>query len=286
MSLGIVVLLAGVWIVSIKSSDAPAEGESIDLTDTEEEDEDDALLSGNDEDGDAYELEESDHSPEEETFGDLKRRMSHLYQAFLLDQAGPPRGFSVGISASSPGFAIRPTGQQQHLHARRNTAAAISGLPPLQVRHLHTRSDEGASALAPTSTSPYGETDPLRPSALSRTASEPHAGASASATRPAGGGDQEMLSHRHRRKRSLAGDFYVGASDPFAESPAFETPLSPTSANRSRSGSTASAQPRRQSADPESQAVQGSTGAAAARRGSALKRFLPWSTSPERVSQD
>ena len=276
MSLGIVVLLAGVWIVSIKSSDAPVEGDSIDMHDTEEGEEDD-LFDGEGED-DAYELDEDDRSPEEETFGDLKGRIAHLYQAFLLDQAGPPRGFSVGISASSPGFAIRPSGH----HARRNTAASIPSLPRLQTRHSHSRSDEGAFASSPTSALAENETTPLRPAALGRTASEPSPGEGGTATATRQAADQEMLNYRHRRKRSLAGDFYVGASDPFAESPVFETPLSPTSTGRSRSGSTASARERRHSEDAGQHGIM----TRSANRSSGLKRFLPWSASPERVSQD
>lgn len=277
MSLGIAVLLAGVWVVSIKSSDEPREGDNIDMTDTEEEE--DGLLSRED-DEDAYEVDDDDRSPEEETFGDLKGRIAHLYQAFLLDQAGPPRGFSVGISAASPGFAIRPSGH----HMRRNTAASIPSLPRLQTRHSHSRSDEGAFAASPTSVLREDENAPLHPQALARTASEPSPGeGTATATRQAA--DQEMLSYRHRRKRSLAGDFYVGASDPFAESPVFETPLSPTSLRgRSRSGSSASARERREFQDP-TMSADSSTGHAT-RRGSMLQRFLPWSVPQDRVSQD
>lgn len=244
------------------------------MTDAEEEE--DALLSGEGEE-DASELEEDDRSPEEETFGDLKSRIAHLYQAFLLDQAGPPRGFSVGISASSPGFAIRPAGH----HTRRNTAASIPSFARSTARHAHSRSDEGGLASSPTAM--HDESTPLRPGQLERTASEPSPGAgTATATRQQA--DHEMLNYRHRRKRSLAGDFYVGASDPFAESPVFETPLSPTSTTRSRSGSSASAQARRQSvADTGAINPQGP---ADRRRSSGLKRFLPWSVSPERVSQD
>lgn len=230
-----------------------ADGHSFDEEIEEEEDEEEA--------------EASHRRPSEvheETFGDLKSRIAQLYHAFLLDQDGPPRGFSVGISASSPGFAIRP---RHMLHQRRNTSAALSSLPRLSISHSHNRSDDYHSptsdplAVSPTSmddttrrqhganddsnglmrrSSSHNPTDSprrqrQRPVHPDRTASE-----GGGHTETGGANDalassivlrdrdrDPTLSYRHRRKRSLAGDIYVGASDPFSEEPALESPLSP-----------------------------------------------------------
>jgi len=220
MCLGIGVLLAGVWIVSIKSTDEEVEEHDlvqVSDEDDEDADESDGLLRR--QDGFDEDDEEAIRSPDEETFGDLKSRIANLYQAFLLDQAGPPRGFSVGIAASSPGFAIRP----QH-HQRRNTAHSVSGLSR-STRHSHSRSDD--FTFSPAASTQRADTDDTVQSSepLGRTTSEP-AASTATATASTDK-DRDVLSYRHRRKRSLAGDIYVGAPDPFSEEPAFEPPMSP-----------------------------------------------------------
>lgn len=278
MSLGIAVLLGGVWIVSIKS---PAEEitEDIDMDECSS-DEESAFLSSrrrssrhslDAEAGEDYDIGDDEENEEttadtqlhkEETFGDLKTRIASLYQAFLTDQAGPPRGFSIGISASSPGFAIRP---QSH-HARRNTmmsmpsqqrssnnsSTANSPLGTPRVRHSRTRSDDFGFPVLNTDAPSHAlpRTFLNRPSdLLNRSASEPTTGAEAEAAATSSSTRERdaMLSHRHRRKRSLAGEYYVGSTDPFAEPPVlqpdFLTSLtSPTSPRhgRTRAGSVAS----------------------------------------------
>lgn len=276
MSLGIAILLGGVWIVSIKS---PAEEivEDIDMDECSS-DEESAFLSPRHrttrdsfdvEAGEDYEEEQEDdeeregmQSHKEETFGDLRTRIASLYQAFLNDQAGPPRGFSIGISASSPGFAIRP----QYHHARRNTmmtmpsplrssnnsSNANSPLGTPGVRHSHTRSDDfGFPTTAPQALPQKARrSSTSRPSDhLNRSTSEPTTGAEAEAAATSSSTRERdaMLSHRHRRKRSLAGEYYVGSTDPFAEPPVlqpdfFTTVTSPTSPRhgRTRAGSLAS----------------------------------------------
>ena len=231
MVLGIAVLLAGVWIVSIKSA-ADDEDEELSLLDATEDYSD--LEAGAEEPSTPI---EQDMHADEETYTDLKSRIANLYQAFLLDQAGPPRGFSVGIAASSPGFAIRPS------HTRRNTFAASGPMSHLasSLRHSKTRSEDSAIADSPL----QADFDHAsRPSAaMNRTSSEPFATATATAAASATRDENTaLLNYRHRRKRSLAGDIYVGAVNPFQEEPLLDAPPSPSSAHQPlrRSGSTSS----------------------------------------------
>lgn len=318
MSLGIAVLLGGVWIVSIKS---PAEEvtEDIDLDECSS-DEEAAFLSSHrrssrdsldietgvdDDEDDEEEREDMQHHDREETFGDLKTRIASLYQAFLTDQAGPPRGFSIGISASSPGFAIRP---QAH-HARRNTMSAPSQLRSSTtstssnspagtpgVRHGHSRSDDFGfpqPTPLPSSHRPR-KSSPSRPSdQLNRSTSEPTTGAEAeaAATSSSTHAREAMLSHRHRRKRSLAGEYYVGTTDPFAEEPVLQhdfhsSVTSPTSPRhgRTRAGSLGSMTRRTGGAATnvalDRQASQDSASSASkpgsSRKSGSLSKYLPW----------
>lgn len=324
MPLGIAVLLGGVWIVSIKS---PAEeiAEDIDLDECSS-DEESGFLSGHSresfdvEAGQHYRDDDEDEDYEgvpgnemqehrEETFGDLKNRIAGLYQAFLADQAGPPRGLSIGISASSPGFAIRP----QYHHARRNTmmtvpsqlrsstsssASTPAGTPG--VRHSHTRSDDFGfpSPHLNTNRAPIQDSPILgsRPSEqLNRSMSQPttDAEAEAAATSSSTRERDATLSHRHRRKRSLAGEYYVGSTDPFAEQPVlhselFHTVTSPTSPGhgRTRAGSMGSLRNGRHDAASASsdnlqrQATQDGlpspVRASAHHKRGSLSKFLPW----------
>ena len=274
MCLGIVVLLGGVWIVSIKSSDGVSEDIDLMLANQEEtngaesgaeELHDEPEEMERDDEEESEEIEGAGEGHQEETYGDLKSRIANLYQAFLLDQAGPPRGFSVGISASSPGFALRP----QHLnHQRRNSAANPSIPPRLQNRHSHTRSDDISFA-----SSHVDEPSPQRPVHLSRTASE---SAAVEADVVLMKRDRDMLSYKHRRKRSLAGDVYVGALDPFAEEPALEAvqPNSSGSHILKRSNSVGSQQSRRREEDHSVQEEDTPT-----KRQSILAKYLPpWNT--------
>lgn len=319
MSLGIAILLGGVWIVSIKSP-AKEVTEDIDLDECSSDEEATFLSSRQRGSRDSFDVEagedydDDDEEPErgamqshkEETFGDLKTRIASLYQAFLTDQAGPPRGFSIGISASSPGFAIRP----QHHHARRNTmmsmpsqlrssttsSGASSPLGTPGVRHSHTRSDDFGFP------SPSLEAIPQNPrraslsrpsDQLNRSTSEPTTGAEAeaAATSSSTREREAMLSHRHRRKRSLAGEYYVGTSDPFAEMPVLPSELysivtSPTSPRhgRTRAGSMGSITKKSTGSATnltlDRQASQDSTSSAnkpgRGKKGESLSKYLPW----------
>jgi hypothetical protein len=210
--------------------------------------------------------------------------------------------------------------------------------------HSHSRSDDfgnststsnnGSTLVSPTALmggeprySSDGQDDGQlgsRPSLSARTTSEPGpraAGAAAAMSASTSGSTRSReqhelaLSYRHRRKRSLAGDIYVGASDPFSEQPAFEAPPSPGGQGhghgRRRSSSAGShhrplshSQSRRtgsgadgtsastpatvlaHSSTPGSpEGGQGQSRAASSRTG--IRRFLPWTPAePERVAQD
>lgn len=327
MSLGIAILLGGVWIVSIKS---PAEEvtEDIDLDECSSDEEAGFLSSSRssfdveagggryrDYAGENAETEEDDDEDSdgmqqhrEETFGDLKNRIASLYQAFLTDQAGPPRGFAIGISASSPGFAIRP----QYHHGRRNTminvpsqlrsssnasSNAVSPTGTPGVRHSHTRSDDfgfPSPRLDANLTAQRAMSTSRPAEQLNRSTSEPttDAEAEAAATSSSTRERDAMLSHRHRRKRSLAGEYYVGTADPFAEQPVLHSDLyssvtSPTSPRhgRKRAGSAGSMSRRSGASAPifglERQASQDTASSAATKAGSSgkggsLSKYLPW----------
>lgn len=322
MSLGIAILLAGVWIVSIKS---PAEEvtEDIDLDECSSDEEisffPSRLRSSRDsfdvEAGEDYEDDDDEEqdrsgiqSHKEETFGDLKTRIASLYQAFLTDQACPPRGFSIGISASSPGFAIRPQHHHTH-HARRNTMVAMpsqlrsstassNATSPLStpgVRHSHTRSDDfGFPSPTLEGSAPHmsRQASLSRPSELlNRSTSEPTTGAEAEAAATSSSTRERdaMLSHRHRRKRSLAGEYYVGTADPFAEPPVLHSDIfanvtSPTSPRhgRTRAGlagsvtktSSASATDLTLDREPSQDSLSPPT--TKSRKGSSISKYLPW----------
>lgn len=321
MSLGIAVLLGGVWIVSIKS---PAEEvvEDIDMDECSSDEEAGFLSSTRSsfdiESGERYRDEFQDGDDEEqegqngiqqhreETFGDLKHRIAALYQAFLNDQAGPPRGLAIGISAASPGFAIRP----QYHHARRNTmmsmpsqlrssstsSNAVSPAGTPGVRHSRTRSDDFGfpTSRLDAAMNTQVATSGSRPSdQMHRSTSEPTTGAEAEAVVIASGtrDGNAVLLHRHRRKRSLAGEYYVGTSDPFAEQPVLPSDLyssvtSPTSprSGRRRAGSAGSISRRTGASAPQlsldRQASQdsASTGGKAgnSKKVGSLSKYLPW----------
>lgn len=321
MSLGIAILLGGVWIVSIKS---PAEEivEDIDMDECSSDEESAFLSSRHRDSRDSFDVEAGEDYEEddeanvtggamqlhkEETFGDLKNRIASLYQAFLVDQAGPPRGFSIGISASSPGFAIRP----QYHHARRNTMMSIpsqlhsssnnsssanSPLATPRIRHSRTRSDDfGFPVPAPQAPGHRAHRSSLsRPSdQLNRSTSEPTTGteAEAAATSSSTRERDAMLSHRHRRKRSLAGEYYVGSTDPFAEPPVLQHDFlanmtSPTSPRhgRTRAGSLGSVTKRssgnatnltldRQASQDSASSMHKSGNH---KKRDSLSRYLPW----------
>ncbi|GAA96943.1 uncharacterized protein L969DRAFT_90346 [Mixia osmundae IAM 14324] len=105
--LGVIVLLTGVWIVSLKSGQSdPARPEEQPLlpNDTTQDNEvSDA--------GWSYD-EQSDDSTKE----GLARRIAQFYDSLMNDEA-PVRGLSIGIGASSPGFALRPQERRRHLRS-------------------------------------------------------------------------------------------------------------------------------------------------------------------------
>jgi hypothetical protein len=90
VSLGIVILLAGVWIVSIKT-DAPQVEVEAEVVDSLPDDE-------------AYQETSTEEAlmDERPTPSDLKRRIVEFSRALLSSDDGL-RGLSIGIAASSPG---------------------------------------------------------------------------------------------------------------------------------------------------------------------------------------
>ena len=96
--LGMVLLLAGVWVVSLKS-DAPVESESAvvdspEMAATARLSESEPLLGS--------QRMADDESDDEDDDDEEPQWLSGLF-----DQVRP-RGFSIGIGAASPGFALRP----------------------------------------------------------------------------------------------------------------------------------------------------------------------------------
>lgn len=111
--LGMFLLLAGVWVVSLKS-DPPAEPEAVavaeapEMAATARMSESEPLL------GSRAIEDDSDYGSEAE---DEPQWLSGLF-----DQVRP-RGFSIGIGAASPGFALRP---ERPSHVRFQPSASTS----------------------------------------------------------------------------------------------------------------------------------------------------------------
>ncbi|GAA5849770.1 hypothetical protein JCM3766R1_000256 [Sporobolomyces carnicolor] len=121
--LGIAVLLGGVWIVSIKSG-------------TEDDDAVPALLESG---STAKEVQDADEAERlidrqeryfDEPESDLDRDSDAEERTPVAEDDEPlewrPRGFSIGLAASSPGFDLRP---HHHRRARRKKSDASPSLP-------------------------------------------------------------------------------------------------------------------------------------------------------------
>ncbi|GAA5930134.1 hypothetical protein JCM1841_002322 [Sporobolomyces salmonicolor] len=111
VGLGIVVLLAGVWVVSLKSGTGADKGAGVELRESEDTEAEEPWTDG---------TFSTEPEPEED---DADQPLDWR-----------PRGFSVGIGAASPGFDVRPTAQHR---ARRRTSTPPASTPfPSYSNHL------------------------------------------------------------------------------------------------------------------------------------------------------
>jgi hypothetical protein len=144
MSLGILVLLVGVWIVSLKS-DEPSE--------TDEEDgflsERTPLMSTAEPDSYSNEVDLEE--------GEVARLPPSGLESFKRMLLESPAGLAIGIAAPSPGFAVRPQHHHYH-HGRRATtdhslASSTHSLP----ERSHHRASSLTSSYPNSPTSPTSE---------------------------------------------------------------------------------------------------------------------------------
>ncbi|KAH8925131.1 hypothetical protein BT69DRAFT_1279977 [Atractiella rhizophila] len=170
---GTIVLLLGVWIVSLQDSD-PKRTTSQPVVPTEQT----ALLPARGPRAGHDDEEESDDSSSDSEDEEGERRSS------LLNSY---RGFAIGISASSPGFSIRPSLPRPNRQTKRSVtySGADSAHHPYPSGSPPRMDGEEATILGPPLERTVSETD----SELAR-------------------GERER--RRVGRHRSLAGDPYVG----------------------------------------------------------------------------
>ncbi|GAA5894219.1 hypothetical protein JCM5296_004687 [Sporobolomyces johnsonii] len=103
VGLGIIVLLAGVWVVSLKSGSAADKGAGVELREREGMEAEEPWTDG------AFSTEPE--AEEDDADEPLEWR---------------PRGFSVGLGAASPGFDVRPTAQHR---PRSRTSTPPASMP-------------------------------------------------------------------------------------------------------------------------------------------------------------
>jgi len=138
VTLGIAILLGGVWIVSIKNGGSE-EGKG---GDKKEErpllaggGDGESVMSGNlyteepDSEGETVGGEEEEDEPREDLFT-LHVTLSEFTYADDLTSTVEwrPRGFSIGLAASSPGFELRPS-TNHHRRTTPSSTSSPSGLP-------------------------------------------------------------------------------------------------------------------------------------------------------------
>lgn len=177
IALGCAVLLAGVWVVSVKPPCRDGDGQ------TRAEREEDAPWSEEPEDALLLQ-QQADDEPQSDDEPGMPLSRGHFMIAVLFLTSRPactaiwrPRGFSIGIGAASPGFDIRPA----HLHR-----AHTSHHPP------------------PGSPAPSAD---LAASTASLPVEGRHGHAHGHGN---GNGGRRRHGHGHGRSESLSGSLYVG----------------------------------------------------------------------------
>lgn len=223
VALGSAVLLGGVWIVSVKPAQAPdvqgEDGEAkMDVNGVVREEGDVGSGVSMDEMGDEDD-ESADSEDELSTFSLPSQSGPYAHSTTARTdtpfQAVPyrPRGFSIGISAASPGFEIRPSTprRDRHSHDLSGTGDPRSGnelgwstssLPAQPTSPSYGATGGPGSALSP-GLSPDGRDSPKTP--------------------PGGVRRDRRLPRRsrgHRRDGSLTGAPYVGPVAPVPHSTA------------------------------------------------------------------